>query len=460
MKFPFPAMFLAIWQFLLSKIDLNRDFSKLAIGIPRGFAKTTLMKLWIIYVILFTDRKFILIISNSQQHTVNIIKDVCDMLSHSNIRNLFGDWMTNKEVLKQELKVFTFRGRRIILAGMGAESSVRGFNVGNARPDVMIFEDYQPKEESENPDISKALYIKMLGTHMKAKAFDRCLTIFVANMYPTVGSILKKLKKNPDWLSFIVGGIRSDGTSLWEDLQPISQLIAEYLSDLNAQCPEIFFAEVLNDENAGIKAGIDITLLPKNPFEDEEEAQGGMIIIDPALDKITSDYNGIGRMMVYDGIPVLVQVELGRFSPGDLIKNALIMAIQNSIRVIGVENVAYQASLIYWFNETCKINGISGMVFVPITMGIRSKNAKIRSGLKGMLAKELYVAEAAWPNFSSELIIWNPMSQKNEDTTLDLMSMMPQCIKDFAPLMEINHDLYKQFQGATEVISEFVNSPF
>ena len=72
-------MYLAIWDFMKSKVHLHRDFSKLAIGIPRGFAKTALMKLWIIYCILFTMKKFVLVISSNEDHAINIIKDVCDI---------------------------------------------------------------------------------------------------------------------------------------------------------------------------------------------------------------------------------------------------------------------------------------------------------------------------------------------------------------------------------------------
>ena len=63
---------------------------------------------------------------------------------------------------------------------------------------------------------------------MKAKSPEGCMFLFVANMYPTKTSILRKLKSNPTWVKFIAGGILADGTSLWEDLQPIQQLLSEF----------------------------------------------------------------------------------------------------------------------------------------------------------------------------------------------------------------------------------------
>jgi hypothetical protein len=422
MMFLFPPMFVAIWQFLKSKVHLARDFSQLAIGIPRGFAKTTVIKLWIVYCILFTTRRFVLVISSSEDHAINIIKDACEMLSSSNIISLFGDWKINKERDQANCKIFRFRSRRIILAGYGANGSIRGLNVGLERPDVMIFEDYQDKEESENEELSKKLFQKMLGTHMKAKSNFGCLFIFVANMYPTQGSILKKLKGNPDWLSFIVGAILEDGTSLWEELQPLAQLIDEYEKDLRAGHPEVFLAEKLNDENAGIKSGVDITKLPQWPWEDDDLAQGKAIVIDPALDNPSSNYNGVGLVELYDGKPGLRKVVLEKFTPLQLIKEALKLGMETGTRLILVENVAYQASLLFWFNEVCQQSGIDGFQFMPLQVQGKSKNSKIITGIREWSESEIHVHPDVRPLAINEIIKFDPKKAKNDDTVLDLVT--------------------------------------
>jgi hypothetical protein len=207
MQYKFPELFLVMWELLKSKVHLIRDFSKIALGIPRGFAKTTFVKIWIVYCILYTKKSFICVISYGEDHAISILTDVCKMLTSPNIITLFGNWETNKEVNQAATKVFNFRGRQIILKAVGAKGGIRGINYGNKRPDVIIFEDYQKKAESENEEISIALYKDMIGTAMKAKSPFGCLYLFVANMYPTVGSILKKLKDNSDWISLILGGI-------------------------------------------------------------------------------------------------------------------------------------------------------------------------------------------------------------------------------------------------------------
>jgi hypothetical protein len=446
MLYLFPAMFIAIWEFLKSKVHLTRDFSQLAIGIPRAFAKTTFIKIFIVYCVLFTTKKFILVISSNEDHAINIIRDVCEMLAIPNILAIFGDFSLNIERDQAQCKIFKFRSRRIILAGFGAKGSVRGLNIGLDRPDVMIFEDYQTKAESENEELSKKLYQEMLGTHMKSKSPFGCLFIFIANMYPTPGSILKKLKSNKDWTSFIVGGILSTGESLWEELQPLDQLLSEYEKDLNAGHPEIFLSEVLNDENAGIKAGIDITKIPRDPFIDELP-QGQAILIDPSLDNPTSDYNGIGLMKIFDGKPVLAKVKLKRYTPFELIKQSLILGIETGTRLICVENIAYQASLLFWFAKICTDNGITGFQFMPLNVGGKSKNAKIMATLKEVEKAEIFIGEEVRPLFTNEVIKFNPLKKNNSDTVLDLATFMKKVIEQYLELTTMVYEAEYQMIG-------------
>ncbi|PKH45099.1 hypothetical protein KKB3_01333, partial [Dehalococcoides mccartyi] len=124
-KYCFPPVFHSIWIWILSYVDKIRDFSQLAIGLPRGFGKTTFIKIFVLFCILFTKKKFILIISNTATLAENILSDIIDMLEEPNIKKVFGDWKLGIEKDTQALKKFGYRGRNITLAGIGAGSSLR-----------------------------------------------------------------------------------------------------------------------------------------------------------------------------------------------------------------------------------------------------------------------------------------------------------------------------------------------
>ena len=430
-EFCFPPVFKSVWNWLLSYIHKPRSFPQLALGLPRGFGKTTLVKIFIIYCILFTKKKFILIISAKASLAENILSDVIDMLEEDNIKRVFGDWSLGVAKDTQALKKFGFRGRNITIAAIGAETSLRGLNIKNTRPDVMIFEDIQSRECADSEVQSTGLENWMVGTAMKAKSPHGCMFLFVANMYPTKHSILRKLKSNPKWTKFIAGGVLADGTSLWEDLQPIKQLMAEFENDLAMGKPEIFYAEVLNDENASSNNLIDLSKLPDIPCSEGDIPAGNFIIIDPATDKLGADEVSIGYFEIHDASPVLMDIKEGRFSPGDTIRHALTYALTHNCRLIVAEANAYQYSLLYWFDFLCEQMGIIGIHAVPIYSGSKSKNSRILEYFKAYAAGELFIHPDARPIVHNQITGFNPLRRDNTDGALDLMTYAPRVVEEF-----------------------------
>jgi hypothetical protein len=439
-EYKLPPVYLTIWSWMVTLADKNRKncdemaelFARLAIGLPRGFAKTTLVKLFILYVILYTDRRFVLILSATSTHARNIISDIKDMLDEPNIKALFGDWRLGVEKDTQDLVKFGFRGRTVILAGLGAGGSVRGFNLKNERPDLMVFEDVQTREDADSQTVSEDLYKWMIGTAMKAKSPRRCMTLFIANMYPTPHSILKKLIKNPHWTKFVAGGILEDGTSLWEDLQPIEQLLIEYQTDLEAGHPEIFFSEVLNDPDAAVNNLVDLSKLPEYPFQDDDIPDGKFILIDPSNDKHNSDMVAIGYFEVHgNNKPCLIELTEERMSPGDTIREAIRMGMAHNCRLVVIESVAYQYSLLYWSTFICNQLGIMGFQFVEIYPGRLSKNSRILTMFKSYAAGELYVHPACKSRVHMQIAGFRPLKTDNIDNTLDLLTYAPRVVEEY-----------------------------
>ena len=458
-QYAFPPVFLSVWAWLLEYIGKPRDFSQLALGLPRGFGKTMLMKLFILYCILFTSKKFILVLCENQSKANNIIADVADMLNEQNIRTTFGDWRLGIETDRLDLKKFGFRGRNIILMA-GTVEIIRGISLKNERPDVMIFDDVQSRVVAESQIQSETLEREMTGTAMKAKSPHGCLFLFIGNMYPTKWSILRRLKRNPNWLKFIAGGILADGTSLWEDLQPIEQLIREYENDVSMGRPEIFYAEVLNDETASQNNLIDLSKLPELPYQPGDIPVGNFIIIDPSAGKINSDTVAIGYFEVYDGFPVLMDLRNDRYSPGDTIREAIKFALAKNCRLICVESVAYQATLNYWFRFICEQMGIVGIECVEVYPGGFSKNSRILTMFKGLQSGEIFVAPECKSEVFIQVMQWNPMRRDNTDDILDLLAYAPKVLEMYGEYVVSWNQLYQQDNSAIPVLEATDNCCF
>lgn len=458
-QYSFPPVYLAIWGWLLEYVGKVRDFSQLALGLPRGFAKTFLIKLFVLFCILFTFRKFILILCENQTKANNVLADIADMLNERNIKKTFGDWTLGIESDRLELKKFGFRGRNITLCAATVEV-VRGLDIKNERPDVMIFDDIQSKACAQSKIQSETLEQEMMGTAMKAKSPHGCLFIFIANMYATKWSILRRLKKNPNWIKFIAGGILANGQSLWEELQPIKQLLKEYENDVSMGHPEIFYAEVLNDETASANNLIDLTKLPELPYAEDDIPAGNFIIIDPASGKSNSDDVSIGYFEVFDGYPALRKVLNDRFSPGDTIREAIKLALEKNCRLIAIESVAYQSTLGYWFKFIAEQMGIIGIECVEVYPGGFSKNSRILEMFKSLSSGELFIDPECKSEVFIQIMQFNPLKRDNTDGILDLLTYAPKVLECFGEFVIMWNQVINQENNVIPVLPEGVNTCF
>lgn len=447
----FPPVFKSVWQWLIGYIHQRRTFPQLALGLPRGFGKSTLMKIFLIYCILFTDRKFILVVAATAKLAQNIVSDVMDMLEEPNIKSVFGDWKLGVEKDTQELKKFGFRGRNITIAAAGAETKVRGLNIKNERPDVILMDDIQSRECADSVVQSESLESWMIGTLMKAKSPTGCMFLFVANMYPTKLSLLRKLKTNPTWIKFIAGGILADGTSLWEELQPIAQLTAEFENDLAMGHPEIFYSEVLNDETTSANNLIDLSKLPAVPHSEGDIPAGNFVIIDPATDKLGADEVSVGYFEIHDASPILMKLKEGRFSPGDTIRKSLTYCLEHGCRLVVCEANAYQYTFLYWFDFICDQLGIQGIECVPIYSGTTAKNNRILTMFKSYAAGELYCHADCKLELHLQITQFNPMRRDNTDGLLDLMTYAPRVVQEFGEFVIANNIIESQEFDGIEV---------
>jgi hypothetical protein len=435
-QYGYPPLFHAMWQLLCTTAKEEVGKPKYALGIPRGFSKTVVLKLYCVWLILFSTRRFILVICNTATLAENFLADVIDMLEAPNIVATFGHWGAAVTKDNAALKKFSFRGRNITLAALGSGSSLRGLNIKFVRPDVVIMDDMQNRDEAANPEVAKELLVWMLGTLMKACDPHRCVFIFVGNMYPFEGSILRKLKASSEWLSFITGAILADGNSLWPEHRSLDDLLQELQSDTEMGHPEIFFSEVMNDEDSGTVSGFDVSKIPDYPrYLDSVQAQGGFIIIDPSLGKKKGDDLGIGAILIYDGVPVLREVISEKMDPGATIQRATLLAVKYHMQLIVVEGGAYQASLIFWFNHVYQQLGITGINVGEITTGGMQKNSRIRDGLKMLLPQgmekkpKLLLHKDVRSAVIYQITQWNPLKANNKDELLDIIAYIYKVIE-------------------------------
>jgi hypothetical protein len=434
----FPPVFKALWQMLTEAAAKVGDFTQLAVGLPRGFGKTTVIKLFALFTILFSKKQFILIVGSTQTKAEAILADICFLLDEPNIKALFGDWQVEVEVNRQDLKKFKIAGKTMILACLGAGGDPRGLNIRFSRPDVIIMDDVQSRENALSKVQAASLRGWLFSTLLKTKSPTGCLFIYIGNMFASEDCILKELQHNPDWTSFIAGAILQDGESLWPELHTKANLLKELERDSRAGNAQIFFSELLNDSSTQSITGFDATkLLKLPPTYQYEQPQGKFIIIDPAGQSQEADPTVIALFELWDGLPWLRAVKRGSYSPKATIMEAISLGIEAQCSCIIVESVAYQASLLFWFQEIAKMEGIEGFDFLPINRSGGSKNAAIMVMLRQLQGyhdgKESVPPELGiHPDILSTVLVdiaaFNPQKRVNKDDLLDVLAYAPMAV--------------------------------
>lgn len=433
-EYEFPDTYLAIWQWLLSYADKWRVFPRLALGLPRGFSKTTLIQLFIAYCVVYTRRQYVIIFAALPDLAQKVLGGAMKMITSENFQRLYGQVVFEKETL-DEVR-FHFRGRLIVLQSRSAGTSIRGTNVEGLRPDLIIFDDIQKREDAKSPILFDALKDWFQNTALKLRSPKGCMYVFLGNMYPTEYSMLKWLIKQPAWVKFITGAILADGRSLWERLFPIQQLIEEFQADCAAGMRGSFMAELMNDGSAQVNMELDTTKL--NPFTNlyNQVPEGKFIIIDPSSGRVGKDKVAIGYFEVHDEKPYLMRAVAEHLSPGDTITTALTMATETGTRLICIEGVAYQETLAYWFDKFARELGLHETLLVELLYPSKgSKNARIMDMFRAWMAQELGVGEEPWNDILSQATAFDPRDPNNTDDLLDLLQYAPKVVTTYRDVL-------------------------
>ena len=478
---PLSPMHHSIWVLITDVIQAGETYTQHGVGIPRGHIKTHMMKLLVLYCILFTDLQFILVVGNTLKLARNIIDDVMSMLGHRNIESLFGDYRPGIEKDNAELREFDFCGRTIVLMPIGSGSSVRGANVNNMRPQLIICDDMQSREQAKSKEQSDELLSWFRGTLLKARDYNRCHVVYVGNMYPDLEitpkghpnpvytCILRNLQKDPDWITWITGAFLADGSTIWPAVHPREALLKDLAADSRMGKQHIWYAEVQNDPRASEGMFYDASKVA--PYEPvfEFPPLGKFIMIDPSLGRETSDNQVVGEFGIYDETGVVWEEcrTIQKAAP-QLVMEVITWALEKRIGHIFCETYGYQASLLQWFafflaqlqipEEAIQLVGITR----PGGNTGPGKNAWIIQSFgycygnpEEGVAPVLKFRPAALAAYNFEAQAFNPLATDNSDGILDVGEYAVRVFQEHAAEVISNNSHLLAGYGAGKPAEEF-----
>lgn len=433
----YPKYYHWLWK-LLTELDMDLEkVFRFALGLPRNHAKTMFTKLLICHLYLYKKAQFVLLVCSIEPLAQNMLEDIDGILAQDIVCQVWGDWKLSLTRDTMGLKRGKFLGKNIVLACKGAGSSLRGLNVENIRPDVIIMDDMQTKECADNETENQNLLVWLFATLLKARNQKKALLLYVGNLY-SEECILYKLKLHEQWQTFITGAILPDWTPLWPELFTLEQIISDYKHDAAVGLGEIWFAEVMNIPVGGVSS-----LLPDGKLPDQALSEpitdklASFLTIDPAGYRKNSDDNVIARHSVYSPKQYrLEELTFGRFTPGELVDKTIAIALQFDIRLICVETVGYQQALQWLFEQELQRMGLTGTIqIVELKPSGRHKLVRIQSHVSSLLEASYTMSPKAYTDWLFQALSFKTDRKDNRDDLLDASAYGLDVRSDYHPLL-------------------------
>ncbi|PNX50665.1 MAG: hypothetical protein BV456_05940 [Thermoplasmata archaeon M8B2D] len=449
LTFPVPEFHPEIFALMI-----NMQIDKFACAIPRDHAKTTLAKLACVWFFLFTDFRFILYLSNTVSIAVPSVNDVIAFMQCDNFKTVFGEIRFEIQQDGKGIYKFWLGDKLCILRAFGMGQQVRGINIDNQRPQLAILDDIDATQNEVTETSFKQAKRWFYGPFRKALDKFKNKMVQIGNLTETQSLIAENCQSR-FWHSRVYGCLLADGKPLWPDAWPIEKLIEDYNEYLENGMADVWFAEMMNMPTAGGRG----VILPEEicyaPHRQEDDIKYGFITVDLAISEETwahktvvavhgwvedGGINGQWQAIDYSGFTGI--------DPINLFWEVIRLCKKWKIRTVGIESVAYQASLKYVFQHECLRNGIEfnestaagqrGIAFVQLH-AIGRKAQRIISWASMVKAKEYAINYGDFV-LTQELLTYRPDRKINQDDHIDAYAYAPQMLQNFMFLIMQEYD--------------------
>lgn len=370
---PFAQRHIDLWQWIESIEENKRPSPSAYIDIePRGGGKTTTAESAVIRLGAKHTRSFILYVRGTQDKANESISNIAAKLESRRVAKYYpklSDRKVSKYGHSKGWRVDTLRtASGFNVVGLGLDAAIRGVKLEDYRPDLIIPDDIDDKQDTAK---STAKKIKILTESILPSGAVYCGVLFIQNLIHA-NSIASQLVENtaefmmdrnrpiivhPAVIDLVFEKDKEtekykiiSGTPTWEgqDLD-----ICEY--QINLWSPSAFLSESQHEveETGGIWDDVEFSHCQR---QDMPELVRGAFWIDPAVtDTSESDCHGIcGGGKGTDGKLYIVHSWEQRTSPHDVIKRGILLCVDWGFETLGVETDQGGDTWISVYNLVCK----------------------------------------------------------------------------------------------------------
>jgi len=448
---------------ILGEIDSGKD--KVVIAAPRGIGKTSIMLYGLASRhILFESKKFIIYLSNSAENAclqTDSLKH--ELLSNSLIRKFFGSIKTKRIESEYEeqfsKKAWVTSGGTLILP-RGSGQQIRGLLYHGRRPDLIIIDDYEDKDEITNEHIRKKIKERFFSDVMKCiSRYDKDYQFVYIDTLKHEDALLQDLLEASDWRGITQSVCDDDYNSNAPSFMTTEEIKAEVAEHKEKGMLDVFYREMRNIPVASSNAvfrteyfryyqegpkQLKVWIEPKTAESEgisesvEIEDLINFVIIDPAkevqIHNADTAIVGVGIHRTSQKI-FIRDIVAGKMYPDDIYKEAFQMIFRLKAVVLAVEVTSLHQFISQPFQNAMRVQNVFAQYHELKAVG--SKEERISSMAPYYRQQQVFHNKMVCGKLEGQLTGF-PRSKLLD--IMDAVGYIPKMMDDFKMYFDPNYE--------------------
>lgn len=377
------------------------DLKRIALGAPRGHAKSTISDLvYLAWEIVNKRQRFVLLVSDTYSQATLFLEALkAEFESNERLREFYGE-MTSKNWSESEIIA-----NGVMVKAIGAGMKVRGLKYRDSRPTLVLVDDLENDELVENKDRREKLERWFNGALVPSLDKDGRVVIIGTILH--YDSLLAKMLDDGKYKEYEKRTYRAiiDGKALWPEhlsIEEIEKIKKEYIEKGQAS---LFYSEYMNDPIDRESQEFKRENFQYRTWDELNRLQTkGYLTIDTAISEKTSgDYTGFALTFVDRENKWTVKAWHERLSPKALIDKIFDLYQAFRIDTIGIEKTIYLQAIKPFLDDECRLRNVFPRI-VELEHNQQAKETRVRGLIPRYESKSIFHLQHECTDLEEELL--------------------------------------------------------
>ncbi len=419
---------------------LYADIRYLLVLVFRDGAKTSLLRVFTAQRIAYSISRTILFVSASQEHskiTIRWLKRAVERNAY--FRDTFKLSPGSKWTDEWIEIINGVTGETINVLAAGITGQIRGFNLDDFRPDLIVADDILTDEltrtKEQREKTSDLFYGALYNSLADATEFPHAKIVLLQTPFHEQ-DLAMQASNDPSWNPMVFGILDAKGESIWPDRFPTAAVVAERDNAFLRGRKKIWMREkacrIVKTTDKALNSDL---------LKYWTEVPSGLIrflAIDPASsDKKKADQNVVATIGIKGSNVYVLKYDATQGTMPDQCAEYFFEHRRMFAPILkgGVEGVAYQRTLKWYLEREMR----ERRLFLPLEHidDRRSKPDKILQHLPSLLAYGNLYIHPSMLAFIQQMDDYDPQDSDADDDILDAVSM---AIRLAGPMLHMPYD--------------------